>query len=468
MLKNAANDRRDGETNDSLDSPAKNDFTFEPLSVFEKYMLTDGCPQFRMEPVIHLYFRGKLNREVARQALQTVLARHPLVRSRVARRFGRLCWVPAKTLPEVSYVDYDATPDVLNESDFPILRPINLFAEPGFRVYHIESKRGNWFRLVLQFHHAVSDGIGMFQALEEWLILYARGVDDLVADVEIPEICPEALKDRRRIGWSLRSYLRNFSNTRRSTRQYLFFPRSLVPTRLFAKIEPEKDSPFVTSIKLSREETSAYLARAKALGATVNDALLADCFRAMDKWLSDVRGDEKDGRMRVMAPINMRTPESRRAPLSNVVSTVFLDRPRRMTSLSDDSLIQSVASEMRWVKQKDQRFVFLLLMRVLRYIPGALQLALRSPICRATSVLSNLGRVLNDAPTRRDEKGRIVVGGATLEQVEAEAPIRRRTSFSVVGLTYAGELNLCVHYDSRLIGLDQAREFARIFRELLL
>ena len=62
----------------------------------------------------------------------------------------------------------------------------------------------------------------------------------------------------------------------------------------------------------------------------------------------------------------------------------------------------------------------------------------------------------------------MVLGDATLERVEAEAPIRYKTALSVVGLTYAGELNLCVHYDSRLITNDQAREFARIYRELLL
>ena len=464
MLENGAKDRR----NDETSSHAKGEFTFEPLALFEEYMLADDSPQFPMEPVIQLHFRGALNREIARRAFQSLMARHPLMRSRLVKKHGRLFWTPSEVPPEIVYIDYDATSNVFNESGFPVIRPLDLFAAPGVRIYHIESKREKWFRLVLQFHHTVSDGLGVLQSLEEWLFFYARENNDLPPDVEIPEIPPEAFKARRRIGWSLSSYLRNFSNTRRSTRQYLFFPRSIVPTGLFRKAELESDPPCVTSIKLTREETAAYFSRAKALGATVNDALLADCFRAADKWLRDVMRDEKDGRMRVMAPINMRTNDERRALLANVVSTVFIDRSRREISKAGDLLTQSVSSEMQWVKKRDQRYVFLLILKVLRCFPGSLKLMLHLPICRATCVLTNLGRVLTGAPTRRDDEGRIVVGDATLERVEAATPNRPKTSLSVAGLTYAGELNLCVRHDSRLITTDQAREFARIFRELLL
>ena len=468
MLENGANERRNVETNVFSASNAKDEFTFEPLALFEEYMLADDSPQFPMEPVIQLHFRGALNRDVARRAFQTLLARHPLMRSRLVKKHGRLFWTPSEVQPEVVYIDFDATPNVFNESGFPVIRPLDLFAAPGLRVYHIESKREKWFRLVLQFHHTVSDGLGVFQSLEEWLTFYAREIKDLPVEIDIPEISPEAFKARHRIGWSLSSYLKNFSHTRRSTRQYLFFPRSIVPTGLFRSVALETDPPSVTTITLSREETSAYFSRAKAQGATVNDALLADCFRAADRWLRDVKHDEKDGRMRVMSPINMRSNDERRALLANVVSTVFIDRTRREILKEGDSLIKSVSSEMQWVKKRDQRFVFLLILKVLRRIPGSLKLMLHLPICRATCVLTNLGRVLNGAPTRRDDEGRIVVGDATLERIEAETPNRPKTSLSVAGLTYAGELNLCVHHDSRLITPEQAREFVRIFRELLL
>lgn len=466
MSTNAANDRRNDEPDALLDC----DFASEPLSLFEEYMLTDNSPQYRMEPAIYLYFRGTLNREVARRTFHEVLKRHPFLRSRVEKRRGRFFWVPSETPPEVLFVDYDLNPkDVFNESGCPRLRPIKIFVEPGFRIYYIESKRENWTRLVLQFHHSVADGIGMLQALDEWLTLYAREVGDVSRDTTLPELNQAALAERRRIGWKLRSYLRNYCHTGRTTRQYLLcLPRPLVSVGAFNDVEPENDSPYMATTKLSRAETTAYLRRAKTIGATVNDALLADCFRAIDKWLTDVMHDEKNGRMRVMAPINMRTANNLRAPLSNVVSTVFIDRSRRKSSVPGDSLLKSVVSEMQWVKKKDQRYVFLLILRILRCIPGSLKLALRSSACRSTCVLSNLGRVLEASSTRKDENGRVVLGDATLERVEAEAPIRYKTALSVVGLTYAGELNLCVHYDSRLITNDQAREFARIYRELLL
>ena len=466
---NVMNVRQDDETNAFSVALSEHEFVSEPLSLFEEYMLRDDSPQYPMEPIFHLSFRGRLDRTIARQAFWDVLTRHPLMRSHVVKKGGRFFWVPSETAPEVDYVDYDATPDVFNGSGFPRVRPLNLWEEPGFRVLHIESKRENWSRLVLQFHHSVADGIGLLRTLEEWLILYSRRIGTLGSDVKLPKLTLEAWRDRLRIGWRLGSYLRNYFHTWRTTRQYLFrFPRPLVHVGAFGKVKPEVDSPFMTSTKLSRDETTAYLARAKSLGATVNDALLADCFRAQDKWLSDVMHDEKNGRLRVMAPINMRSLNGCDASLANVVSTVFVDRTRRESRQSHDSLIKNVASEMQWVKKRDQRYVFLLVLRVLRYVPGAFKAVLRAPVSRASCVLSNLGRVLEKTPILRDAQGRAVVGDATLEQVEVEAPIRHKTALSVVGFTYAGELNLCVHYDSRLITNEQAQAFAQIFRKELL
>ena len=133
MSTNAANDRRNDEPNALLDC----DFASEPLSLFEEYMLTDNSPQYRMEPAIYLYFRGTLNREVARRTFHEILKRHPFLRSRVEKRRGRFFWVPSETPPEVVFVDYDASPkDVFNESDCPCLRPIKIFDER--HMYHEE------------------------------------------------------------------------------------------------------------------------------------------------------------------------------------------------------------------------------------------------------------------------------------------------------------------------------------------
>ena len=120
---------------------------------------------------------------------------------------------------------------------------------------------------------------------------------------------------------------------------------------------------------------------------------------------------------------------------------------------------------MNWVKKREQKRVFLLILRVLQYFPGALRFFLRAPTCRASTVFSNLGRLLDDFDAPRDERGKIVLRDVTLEGISGQSPIRRKTATACVTNTYAGEMNFTLCYDSGLITDAEAQEFIRIFRE---
>src|SRR5208337_905834 len=66
-----------------------------PLTAFEEYMLRDDRPKYPMSIVARLRFAGQLDRQVTTEALQTVVARHPLLRAKVRKTpAGRLEWIP--------------------------------------------------------------------------------------------------------------------------------------------------------------------------------------------------------------------------------------------------------------------------------------------------------------------------------------------------------------------------------------
>ena len=455
------------ETGSSL-SLARDSSKREPFALFEEYMLLDDTPEYPMDPIFVLKFSERLDWRLARNALLETIERHPLLRRRAQRRFGRLFWVPTHRAPEIEYIDVDENPDAFNASGFPNVRRLDLYSEPGLRVCYYESKRENWSRLLLQFHHAVSDGMGILAFVNDWSIFYAKSVGGLSEETRLPSLKEEALKERLPVGWNRRAYYRNYWHTWRSTRRLGFrFPRPLTPTPPFSKMGLEEEYPFARSLTLSSEETSRYIRLAKKSGVTVNDALLCDFFLALEEWLQKVKGDARRGLLRVMAPINMRTPRHEGSPLANIVSTVFLNRSRQALTCGREAVLKSIAEEMRWVKEKEQRYDFLLILKALHTFPGLLTMFLKMAVCRTSAVLSNLGRILDASPVPRDSEGRLLLGTARLDGIDATSPIRYKTSLAIVALTYAGRLSLTARYDARLIPDEDARAFMEIYHSLI-
>ena len=67
-----------------------------PLTAFEEYMLSDDRPNYPTSIVARLRFAGQLDRRAAAEALETVVARHPLLRAKVRKTAaGRLEWIAA-------------------------------------------------------------------------------------------------------------------------------------------------------------------------------------------------------------------------------------------------------------------------------------------------------------------------------------------------------------------------------------
>ena len=437
-----------------------------PFSLFEEYMALDDSAEFPMDPAILLRFDGTLDARAAREAFEETLARHPLLTSVARRRRGKLFWVPTERRPEIVCKDCDAEPNVFNASGFPNVEPLDLFRAPGFRVSFLESKRENWTRVLIHFHHAVADGLGMMRVVAEWLLRYAQKMGVVEPSFRLEEIDREAFARRGKVGWTLKGYVKNYFNTWRTTLQYLVvFPRPLVSDAT-ARGEIERERPRVRTLELSREATTAYFQRAKALGATVNDLALTDYFIALDRWLREAKGDDGQGVLRVMAPLNMRDESTNHISCANVVSTVFIDRTRRSLQRSRADSLKSMIDEMNWVKRCDQKYVFLLILRVLRCVPGSLRFFLNLPVCRASSVFTNLGRVFDDLPLPRED-GKLKLGDATLERIESKAPIRRKTATSVAACTYAGRFCCSLCYDSRLLTEEDADAFLEILKNTM-
>ncbi|MBP3693955.1 MAG: hypothetical protein J6J31_05920 [Thermoguttaceae bacterium] len=448
-------------------SPKETQFPFAPI---EEYMMRDDTTSHPMDSIRLLHFSGQLCRKTIQSAVEAVCTRHPLLNSVAEKRGNRHWWVETDQKPEIAFLDADATPEVLNASGFPIMRPLELLQEPGFRLYAVFSQKENWTKLLFQFHHSVSDGLGEMQILGEFVTHCALYSGLIPQDTQFPACDISKLPLRMKVGWTLAGYLRHYFHTAFTTMRLAFgSPNPLFPHQPVSKDAPPSTVyPFLQSLTLTQDETRTYVQKAKRLGVTVNDLLLRDFYLTIDAWRVKNCRDFSNGKTRIMVPMTLRQPWHEGIPAANVVSAIFLDRSKHQISGDPQKLLDSIHREMVWAKTHDQKFVFMLIMYLLQKIPGVLPFFLRSSKCRATGVLSNLGRVMELAPVPRDPDGRIRLGECVLESIDAAPPIRFKTLISFSALTYAGTLRLCLRYDDRFMKPKDADDFLRIFHEKLM
>nr|MCR5164005.1 hypothetical protein [Thermoguttaceae bacterium] len=331
-----------------------------PLTVMEDYMLRDDSTAYPMDCVRLLHFSGLLQKELISRSFAEILRRHPMLSLRAEKKGNRYFWVPAENPPEIFWKNWDETPECLNESGFPVMKPLELKKEGGFRLYVVESEKENWTKLLFQFHHSTTDGTGEMQVLAEFMTIYARELGTISPETELPELDPAKLPLRAKLGATWKNYMQNFfqsENYRRrlvwKTAQPLFSVKPVSPEA------PPGNYPFLLPLQLTLEETQAYAQKASSLGVTINDLLLRDFCATIQTWRKqNIEGKRPSGRVRINVPVNLRQAFHKNLPAANIFTSFFLDRSTRQIDGDPVRFLQSIHREMNDVKTRDLKFVF--------------------------------------------------------------------------------------------------------------
>ena len=424
-----------------------------PLTIFEKYMFLDDRPEYPMDSFRRLLFSGHLDIDVLLQSIAAVVRWNPMLRSIVKQVGQNYFW------------EETDVPIFIRRSqgtECPVPVRIDLRREPGFRVYTAEAE--NQTRVLLQFHHSVSDGIGEMEFIGDVLTDYVVRITGQTPPDNPRGLDPALLSIRGKSGLTLKSYCRNFFHTTFTTRQLLFGnPSPLAP----CTATPQTlDNYYVFSHhELTQNETSQYFAAAKSYGVTVNDILLRDLFLTIGTWRQRWVNQRTNPMFRVAVPMNLRTEQHRNIPASNTVTMLFLDRRLNQCLESAEVLLQGVQREMDWIKRTEQKHYLLTSLQSRDALWGGIASMLQSPHCRSTIAFSNLGRIFESLPMPRLEDGHLQIGDAVLESVDATPPIRPGTLISFSVLTYAGRIRFILRYDPLNMTAEQANDFLHRFTE---
>ncbi len=423
-----------------------------PLVAFEHYMLADDSdPSFPMTFWLRVNVDGVPDKAKLETAFDWSLSRHPLttrlIRGDVRGPTKKLQWI----VPENTNGPLPLFWSRMGEElPFPQgRRGIDLQRESGIRLFVQTSSDGSEF--LLQCHHAVLDGMGAVQLVEDILAQYG-GTPERARNIDASLLAQRGtfhLSTRHRlmrIGRDLARILR-FLHGKPAQ---LVDPGSIADTSTISY-------PASCQLALSPDAINELQRDARNHGGTLNDALLARLFVGIWRW----RRESPESRtVRIAMPLNMRQDHDRAMPAANIVSMCFLDRRPPLTVPSAD-LITSIIQETATIKKYGMGYAMISALRAAGCLPRGMSYLTRSrhpDHCHTTAVLSNLGRPLATSLLARDQCGCIRADNLRLMSLELLPPIRQGTAAAFGVATEAQKTMITLHYDPAALSERRAIE----------
>ena len=432
------------------------------LAPIDAFYCADDSPQFPMTSIIYMDFEGEIDCEAFQLALDDALVRHPLLGAHIrpAKR-GRPCWVPAtETEPQVDCGTLDEPVELLGEEGF------DLANEVGIRFWLRFSSEIT--RVIIQVHHACTDGTGVYRFLGDLWALYGIRTGNGEKTPQLGEIDPQLLRLRRR---------RMTDLANRSDKRMQFICQGIkegfrvfgkcvqplaAPKDTVAGEKPKVKFPGVETFSMSKDEHELLRAYAAKQGAMLNDLLMAEMFRTIIRW-NDLHGSRSHRWLRIMMPSDLRSTEDYAMPASNMTSYTFLARKRRQCG-DAAQLIRGIREETGKIKHDRLGTRFADGITLAEYRPEIFRALLNRNWCMATTTLSNVGD-----PSRRftakfpRQQGRVVCGNLILDKVSGVPPLRKQTHATLAIFTYRRQLTISVRCNPYLFDENATQAFLDMY-----
>ncbi len=438
-------------------SPDTNSALFPlPLTAFEQLMLADDHRLYPMTFFIQIGVTGDLRRAEFEIACSAAVQRHPLLMANVRWKFLKPYWVGATRKTVVQWHD-TSLPEPSLEQRF-----IDLKTQPALRVSIAHTPDES--KILFQFHHAATDGVGAIQFIGDLLGIY--GDATAKADEERPQLAPVAPNCLLRRGERWESGKQPPKLLRRwvyravevfGVHPCCIFKRSNVPK------DQQQGRPFFLTRFLERDELKALNQTAAEYGVTSNELLALAMFQTLHAWNQHAGRDVSREVFRIGIPATVRTPVHDDCPAANIVSYILLTR-RGDQIQKTKPLLNFIAAESRQVLNGRETGIVLLSMEAVCLIPGLIRVLTRLPVRLATTVLANVGEVKRQLRNRFPlSRGKCVAGNVELDYLFGAAPVRRGTHVATSVGKYAGRLIINLNCDPQHFTADEAESFAECF-----
>ena len=342
-------------------------------------------------------------------------------------------------------------------------RPLDPKKELPFRVLLL--KRGHeQYWLAFTFHHYATDALRALRFVNEMIREYnkageteaapGKAAEDTITAHRIDELLPLIQRPKSKVKWY---YPKIASSLFHRFVISIFSP----PSRIFHDRSSGKSGE-VSFIRtwMDSIELSEIDAKSRVLGATVNDVLLAACFKTIEKW-NEMHG-RSSGKISIMVPVDVGRKMSQHI-VSNQISYVspitmrdervdHVGLPKKVSRRTGCVIRNGNAFSMIYFTYLISRLGF----AVLRLV-GMLFIATRVYI--DTTLLTNVGRVrLGDGKEPR-------LGDARITDIFGVTPVVSPWGMSVVTAVFNGKLQLDLTYRTTRFSDETARRFLDLYVE---
>ena len=449
---------------------------FIPLNCVDKCLLAlDGMNEPMLIHTI-LSVQGEVDAARLNQAIVSAQQAHPVMRTILRSRNLR----PFRQIQEGTGTGVLTIADQgeLEDTDYETYlsswmnRPLNIRKEFPVRVLLLR-KNDTEYLLVFTFHHSSADGLRALLFVRKVIESYNNQLSvGGGAKASPPKNAGDIRVNRKG------DELLEFAHSQRSKVQHYhrkvmfsLFRRFVLcalppPTRVFHdRSGHSRELRFCFEIINPRELTQIQL-KAKLAGVTLNDLLLAACYRMVEKWNS-MHG-KASKKIRIMAPVNI-SPKGFRYVVSNQASWFSLPTtPKDRTDAAE--LLRKVRGDT--INATKNRIAFSLV--YFFYFCSRFPLVVMRGMCWFlivtrtyvdTILITNLGFIWPKPGSA--EPAVSTIGDARIVNVTGSAPVVSPMGLSIAAGTYNKNLNFSLTYRPAHFSEEKARMFLALYVEEL-
>jgi hypothetical protein len=469
------------------------------LTAFERFQYWETRPGYPNQIVAVLDYLGDLDSEVLLRATGIVLARHPLLSSRIEthgprpRRFHwpqplpaavqRLSADPTAAV-ELSqlqeclrdFVQLAPQADAWEPAGVEDLLPVNPATGVAFRLTILFNRqRCRW---ILQTHHVVCDGVGGLQAIRELIQVYhwlkgGRREAFPLRPLQLERLQRRGRLLRGRTGsglpwdqlWKLpMKWIGLFGASKFLLRRPVRLDQRERPAGTSASREGRQICWLDGRLTVGQTKRLRQLARESRV--TVNSLILAHWLVALDLFRRQRQAAKTTDCYRLMVPTNERTGGDVGLSACNQVSMVYVDRwPREMEYV--EALAAGIDFEMSVIRRWSLSNTFVVALTLFSWVPGLVRWYAQRPSCWATSYVTNLGSLLGRLQVGQTPDRRAEVGGLTLNQIRLLPPLRPALPAALAVCVYAEALQVTLHHDANCLPRADAEQLLVSFMNRL-
>jgi NRPS condensation-like uncharacterized protein len=316
------------------------------------------------------------------------------------------------------------------------------------------------YSLVFTFHHSAADGLqgcrfvgdvvrayngnGIFGDPPESCSAAQRG-DDLVA---------EARGRRPKVE---HFYLRIATSM---VRRFVIGPFT-PPTRLYRNKSEPAPAIGICHGHLNEYELKQIKSRARSVGASVNDVLVAACFRAVEEWNS--AHGKSSRRIRVMIPVDL--SGGKRSPVGTNQASFLSLSTTKGERLEPEKLLDRVRQRTSQMLREGTAFDVVYATHFCTHLPPIVPKAvarflIATQIYLDTILLTNIGVSLKREVT--STKG-AMLGSTAVSSFMATAPVVGPMGVSLCANVYNDRLYIAMSYKTSQFSEAQAKTFLNLY-----